>query len=211
MNLFFECKRCFWLRVNRKVKRPSGPFPSLPSGIDKKVKNHFDHFRDKEKAPPELEDLDLQLLKDKEFLEKARDWRREPKWRSEEQDFILRGGVDDLLKDGNKTVVMDYKTRGYPPKGENGVPDYYSRQVNLYNLILRENGHQTTDYGLILYFYPEKFTESGEFVFNTEIRRTKVDMKKAKKMVKDAVNTLEGDIPDHDNDCDFCGWNDAEH
>ena len=211
MNLFFECKRCFWLRVKKGIKRPSRPFPSLPSGVDKQVKNHFDHFREKDEKPPELEDLDLQLLEDKEFLEKARDWRTEPKWRSGEYNAILRGGVDDLLKDGDKIVVMDYKTRGFPPKEKKGVPDYYGRQVNLYNLILRENGHQTAEYGLILYFYPEKFTECGEFVFNTEIRRTEVDMRKAREMVKDAVNTLENDIPDHSDDCDFCGWNAAEH
>ncbi|MFT4892854.1 MAG: CRISPR/Cas system-associated exonuclease Cas4 (RecB family) [Candidatus Nanohaloarchaea archaeon] len=212
MNLFFECERCFWLRVNEKVNRPSGPFPSLPSGVDQKVKNHFDRFRQKDESPPELQDLDLKLLEDTEFLENARSWRTEPKWHADEIDAVLRGGVDDLLRDENgDIVVMDYKTRGYPPKQDNGAPDYYRRQVNLYNLILRENGYPTADYGLILYFYPEKFTENGDFVFHTEIREVEVDMEKARGMVEDAVETLEGGKPDHSDECDFCGWSVNDH
>jgi CRISPR/Cas system-associated exonuclease Cas4 (RecB family) len=212
MNLFFECERCFWLQVNRKVTRPSGPFPSLPSGVDQKVKNHFDRFRGRKESPPELEELALTLLEDSEFLQKARSWRTEPKLRLNELDAILRGGVDDLLEDNNgNIVVMDYKTRGYPPKQDNGAPDYYRRQVNLYNLILRENGYKTKDYGLILYFYPEKFTENGGFLFHTEIRKVEVDMEKAREMVGDAVNTLEGEIPEHSENCDFCEWNLEEH
>jgi CRISPR/Cas system-associated exonuclease Cas4 (RecB family) len=212
MNLFFECERCFWLRVNKKINRPSGPFPSLPSGVDQKVKNHFDRFRQKDESPPELEDLDLTLLEDSQFLQKARSWRTEPKLRLNELNAILRGGVDDLLEDqSGNIVVMDYKTRGYPPKEDSGAPDYYRRQVNLYNLILRENGYKTKEYGLILYFYPEKFTESGGFLFHTEIRKVDVDMEKARKMVEDAVNTLEGEIPEHSENCDFCEWNLEEH
>ncbi|MGK7370851.1 MAG: PD-(D/E)XK nuclease family protein [Candidatus Halalkalibacterium sp. M3_1C_030] len=209
MNLFFECKRCFWLRVNEKVERPSGPFPSLPSGIDKSVKKHFDRFREEGKKPPEIErcNEDLELFKDQEFLEKARSWRSEPKWRDDATGAVLRGGVDDLMRnEDGEIVVLDYKTRGYPPKGENSVPHYYSRQVNLYNLILRENGYSTADYGLILYFYPDGFQENGDFVFETEVRKTGVDIGKAKNLVREAVQTLNGEIPEHDEECEYSDW-----
>jgi len=83
LNLFFECERCFWLRVNEGVERPSGPFPSLPSGMDREIKNHFDRFRSKNETPPEIKDADIEArpLNDRNFLEKARSWRTEPKWR----------------------------------------------------------------------------------------------------------------------------------
>jgi len=116
INLFIECKRCFWLSVNEKVKRPTRPFPSLPNGVDREVKNHFDRFRRKDEVPPELEDRDLELFDGQNFLDKARSWKTEPKWRDRKTGAILRGGVDDLLLDGDKIVVLDYKTRGYPPK-----------------------------------------------------------------------------------------------
>lgn len=210
MNLFMECKRCFWLRVNEKVKRPSGPFPSLPSGVDNAVKQHFDSFRLNGGKPPELEGKDLKLYPDRGFLEKARDWRSKPRMKTEKGN-ILRGGVDDLLLDDDKIVVLDYKTRGYPPKEETGAPSYYERQINLYNLILRENGYETADYGLILYFYPDEFTEDGEFIFHTEFRRVEVNLEKARELFDSAIETLEGKMPEHSENCDYCDWNVVNH
>lgn len=209
MNLYFECERCFWLRTKKGVYRPSGPFPSLPSGVDEAVKEHFDRFRSNGGVPPEIEESEenLTLFEDQEFLEKARDWKQEPKWKDPETGALLRGGVDDLMRnEEGDIVVLDYKTRGYPPKEKNGVPDYYARQVNLYNLILREKGYETADYGLILYFYPEGFTDQSDFVFHTEIRRTPVDIEKAKRMVRDAVETLESEAPPHSGDCEYKDW-----
>src|SRR3989344_2924105 len=47
LNLFKDCPRCFWLQFNKGIKRPEAIFPSLPSGMDKALKIHFDRFRDK--------------------------------------------------------------------------------------------------------------------------------------------------------------------
>src|SRR3989344_8415650 len=54
LNLFIDCPRCFWLQVVKKVKRPDGAFPSLPSGMDKVLKEHFDRFMEQGTLPPEL-------------------------------------------------------------------------------------------------------------------------------------------------------------
>lgn len=209
MNLYAECPRCFYLRVNEKVERPSGPFPSLPSGVDRELKDHFDRYREKGETPPEIEEaeIDAKLFSDKGFLEKARDWRSEPRWEDPATGAVLRGGVDDLLENDEGLIVLDYKTRGYPPKGKNGAPDYYERQVNLYNLILRENGYSTADFGLILYFYPKRVQEDGDLVFENELRKVPVDTGRAKRTVREAVETLEGEIPEHSKTCDYRDWN----
>ncbi len=182
----------------------------MPSGVDEAVKEHFDSFRERDEVPPEIQECsedNLTLFEDQGFLEDARSWRTEPKWRDPDSGALLRGGVDDLMRNSEgEIVVLDYKTRGYPPKEENGAPDYYARQVNLYNLILRKNGYSTADYGLILYFYPDGFEESGDFVFHTEVRRVEVDICEAKDMVRDAVETLDGGIPEHDEDCEYSEW-----
>lgn len=213
INLFFECRRCFWLKVNESIKRPSPPFPSLPSGMDEEIKNHFDRFRRRGETPPELseEEIDADPLKDRELLEKARNWREEPKWRDPETGALLRGAVDDLLSLGDKIVVLDYKTRGYPPRQEKGAPPYYRRQINLYNLILRENGYRTADFGLILYYYPDHIQGDGDFIFHRELRRVPVDIQEARGWVRDAVKVLDGEIPPHSQGCDFCDWSAADH
>lgn len=212
LNLFMECERCFWLKINERVKRPSGPFPSLPSGMDKIIKEHFDRFRETGEVPPVLADSDIDAVPhpDEELLEQCRSWRTDPSYVDETQNVVVKGGVDDLLldDDGN-IIVLDYKTRGYPPKEE--VPGYYRRQVNLYNLILRANGYETADFGLLLYYYPDRVMEDGEIVFHEEFHHVPVDMGAAKALVTDAVETVQGDIPPRSDDCDFCQWNGASH
>lgn len=209
LNLFRECPRCFWLRVRKKKERPNRPFPSLPSGMDRKLKDYFDRYREREELPPELEDRcpDLQLLGDTGLLERARDWRREPVWNDPETGASLRGGVDDLLETpADSLVVLDYKTRGYPPSGDSGVPAYYERQVNLYSLILEETNYRTAGYGLVLYLYPGRVLEGGKFAFKSELRKVPVDLEKARGLVREAVETLEGDMPRHSPGCDYSDW-----
>ena len=56
LSLIKDCPRCFWLTNNKIWKRPSGIFPSLPSGMDKILKIHFDNFMEKNILPPELQE-----------------------------------------------------------------------------------------------------------------------------------------------------------
>jgi len=34
LNVFLECKKCFWLAQVKDIHRPRGIFPSLPGGMD---------------------------------------------------------------------------------------------------------------------------------------------------------------------------------
>ncbi|MFB6077266.1 MAG: PD-(D/E)XK nuclease family protein [Candidatus Nanohaloarchaea archaeon] len=212
INLFMECERCFWLKEKRDVRRPSGPFPSLPSGMDEIIKQHFDRFRGDGEVPPELAaaDIDARPHPDEELLAKARKWQVEPWYEDPETGVLVKGAVDDLLVDDDgDIVVLDYKTRGYPPKDE--VPGYYARQVNLYNLILRQNGHDTADHGLLLYYYPERVQDDGDVVFETEFHEVTVDLAAAQDLVRDAVGTLHGPEPEPSDDCDFCRYHLDSH
>ena len=60
LSLLKDCPRCFWLRFNKKINRPDSIFPSLPSGMDKILKEHFDKFMKKGELPPELSELKVQ-------------------------------------------------------------------------------------------------------------------------------------------------------
>ena len=53
LSVLKECPRCFWLQVNKKIRRPIGAFPSLPGGMDRILKTHFDSFRSREELPPD--------------------------------------------------------------------------------------------------------------------------------------------------------------
>jgi hypothetical protein len=113
INLMKECPRCFWLTQHKVWKRPAGIFPSLPSGMDRILKIHFDKFRDKGELPPELcnngECSKMKLFNDKE---KMKIWQSNFKGISskDKQGNELHGAVDNILVKGKKLIVLDYKT-----------------------------------------------------------------------------------------------------
>lgn len=207
LNLFAECPRCFWLKVNEGKSRPSGPFPSLPRGVDRKLKSLFDNRRLSGNPPDPIDsyEKDLKMFKDKEFLARARSWQKDPKW-VEDGKFILRGAVDDLLSYQDKIVVLDYKTKGREPQLSEGAPGYYRRQLNLYNLILEKNGYRTADFSILLYYYPRKFDERSMLDLGTHVEEVEKDLQSAEQLVRDAVSTLNQNIPEHSEDCEYKNW-----
>ena len=149
LGLLKDCPRCFWLAFNKGVKRPSGIFPSLPSGMDKILKAHFDQFAKLGTLPPELKALEgtCKLFPD---LQKLEEWRSNfTGIQYSTEQFLLRGAIDNLLVSDGKLVVLDYKTRGYPLK--DSTADHYSDQLDLYNFFLRKNNHQTAAYSYLLF------------------------------------------------------------
>ena len=62
LSLLKECPKCFWLHFNKGIKRPDTIFPSLPSGMDGILKKHFDFFMEKGELPPELQQLNGDVL-----------------------------------------------------------------------------------------------------------------------------------------------------
>ena len=205
LNLFKECPRCFWLRFNKKITRPAGIFPSLPSGMDAILKNHFDAFREKGLLPPELvqEHIKEKLFDDVELLKVWRNNRKGIEF-TDSKGNMLRGAVDDILVKGKKLVVLDYKTRGFPLKENTAA--MYEDQLNIYNFLLRKNGYSTEDYGYLLFYYPTEVNENGEVIFETELVKLQISIREAEKLWKDALKCLEGEIPESSEDCGFCKW-----
>ena len=177
LNLMKECPRCFWLHQHKVWKRPSGIFPSLPGGMDRILKIHFDKFRDKGELPPELCNNnhceDMKLFDDEELLKTWQSNFKGVSWTDKEGNE-LHGAVDNILVKGKKFIVLDYKTRGYPLKED--TAEHYRLQQNIYNFLLRKNGYETEDYFFLLFYVPKEVTKTGEVIFDTELVKMKVDV-----------------------------------
>lgn len=199
LNLMKDCPRCFWLDKHKEWKRPAGIMPSLPSGIDKVLKTHFDKHRAKGEVPKELDLKGVKLFAD---LEKINAWRNNFKGISftDSEGNILRGAVDEILQKEDKLIVMDFKTRGYPLKED--THEHYINQLDIYNFLLRKNNYKTEDYSYLLFFHPKEITEKGTFVFNLELKKMPVDIKNAKNIFKAAIKLLNGDCPK--KTCEWC-------
>ena len=210
MNLIENCPRCFWLQVVKKISRPSGAFPSLPSGVDKMLKEHFDRFRDKNTLPPELKNLkDVKLFDNKDLLKQWRNNLKGIEYYDEENDVLLHGAVDNLITKKGKLIVLDYKTRGFALK-EN-TAHHYQDQLDIYNFLLRKNGYETEDHSYLLFYMPEKVLENGEFIFKTELIKMEIDVEHAENLYKRAIKIIKGEIPEAGKDCVFCKWRNSNY
>jgi len=204
LSLLRDCPRCFWLQFRESVKRPGGIFPSLPSGMDRVLKEHFDSFRDRGEMPPELVSFKgYSLFADAELLT---EWRNNFKglvWKDKEGN-VLHGAVDNILQKGEKLVVLDYKTRGYPLKENTAA--HYQDQMDIYNFLLRKNGYKTEDYAFLLFYHPTRVLKSGEVVFHTDLVKMSVNVHDAEKLFKEALAVLEGKKPPASPECGYCAW-----
>lgn len=203
LNLMEECQRCFWLAQHKVWARPNGIFPSLPSGMDSILKIHFDNFMRKGLLPPELKDngdtKGMLLFDDEELLKIWRSNFKGIQW-EDTKGNILRGAVDNILKKGKKLIVLDYKTRGYALKED--THEHYQNQIDIYNLLLRKNKHETEDYAFLLFYHPKEVKETGEVIFNTDLKKMKVNIKNAEKIWNTAIRMLNEDCPK--KSCEWC-------
>jgi len=204
LSLMKQCKRCFWLRFNKNIKRPEGIFPSLPNGMDRIFKKHFDACRDKGIMPNELEELnDIELYDNEFLLETWRNNRRGIRWEDDNGNLFM-GAVDDILKKGDKLIVLDYKTRGFPLKAD--THKYNQDQLDIYNLLLRKNNYETEDYAYLLFYHPTGVNEKGDIIFQTDLIKMEISINNAAKIFHNALELLKGDIPEPENDCNYCKW-----
>ena len=205
LSLLKDCPRCFWLRFNKKIKRPTGIFPSLPSGMDKILKEHFDSFMKKGSLPPELHELNdvAKLFDNMELLTEWRNNFKGIRWEDEEGN-LFHGAIDNLMVKGNKLIVLDYKTRGYPLKED--THEHYRNQMDIYNFLLRKNGHETEDYTYLLFYHPDKVKSNGDVIFNTDLIKIDVNIENAERIFKEALECLEEEMPECSEECGFCKW-----
>lgn len=203
LNLMKECPRCFWLEKHNVWKRPQGIFPSLPSGMDRIFKVHFDRFMEKDELPPEICNHvyceGMTLFKDKELLRTWQNNRKGISWQDGKGN-ILYGAIDNLLQKGDKLIVLDYKTRGFDLKED--TSEHYQDQLDLYNFLLRKNGYKTEDFAFLLFYVPEKVTETGQVVFNAILKKVDIDVKNAEEIFERAIALLESECPE--KGCEWC-------
>ena len=205
LNLFQECPRYFWMTRHGVWRRPDAPFPTLPTGMDRILKAHFDKYRDKGLLPPELAEnkhcKGMILFKEKK---KLLDWQNNFRGVqfTDKKDNLLQGAVDNILVKGKKLIVLDYKTRGYPLKDD--TADHYQLQLDTYNFLLRKNDYETEDYAFLLFYIPKEVMSSGEIIFDTTLVKMKTKPERAEKVWKEALKLLEGKCPKKHQDCPWC-------
>ncbi len=202
LGTFEDCPRCFWLEQRFGIKHPRGPFPSLPGGVDRKLKVYFDRHMSAGTLPPEMADLvGATPYPDRVKMEEWRNWRNLIVDVRDENGVViaqLSGALDELIiwPDG-LCSPYDYKTRGAPPV-EGASDEYYGTQLDIYHFLTQEGcGLKCNGDGYLGYYWPEDVTGHGDFKFTTGLVKLPTDPARAIKLVRDAVKCLESDeLPD---------------
>lgn len=198
LNLYLECKRCFWLQFNQKIKRPRGIFPSLPGGMDLILKSYFNLYRPKKVLPPliagKVEGILADVPLDLEFVDAK-------------NNLKIRGRLDDCLKtEDGLYAPLDHKTRGDLPGDVEYSYNYYKVQMDTYTLLLAKSGYHIKNTAYIVYYSPANGELHKGFPFKVEVHKLKTDPGSAHSLFLEAKGCIEGSLPESSSGCEFCKW-----
>jgi hypothetical protein len=201
---------CFWL-AEKGVHRPSGPFPSLPGGMDRKLKIYFDKYREAGKLPPELKGKVEGKLYDN--MEKMNVWRNARKglsWTNDDGD-ILFGAIDDCLYDekSKSFMIIDFKTYGGSEIKDEKIA-FYQNQLDCYALLFEKNGLKHPGFAYLIFFLPSEVREHGEVKFDIQVKKVSVNSSRALHTFNAAIKIINGRRPAKHSACPFCAWADDE-
>ena len=198
LKLFQECPRCFWLHVNHRLERPRGPFPSLPSGIDRVLKGYFEQYRPQGILPPLIAGKLEGTLSPHPLTLGFND---------PETGARLWGKLDDcvVLPDG-RLAPLDHKTRASSPEDLSYTQTYYQFQMDVYTLLLERNGHRTSRTAHVVYYFPLDGPLHQGFPFGMTVHTVRTDPESAYRIFADGVRCLSGPLPGSASACEYCRW-----
>ena len=130
----------------------------------------------------------------------------------EPTNFIITGAVDDVwLSEKGELIVVDYKSTSKNEKItelNKEWQDGYKRQMEIYQWLLRQNGHKVSDQGYFVYCNGQTDKEAfdGKLEFEVTLVPYKGDDSWVGKAIVNAKKCLDGDLPEQAPDCDYCNY-----
>ena len=214
IDLFLSCSRCFYYDRRLGVARPPGfPF-TLNSAVDALLKQEFDIYRANGTKHPLLEKYGIDARPiPHEDLDKWRNNFTGVRFLHEPTNFLIFGAIDDLWQNSKgEYIVVDYKATAKAEEITELDKDWhegYKRQMEIYQWLLRKNGHKVSDTGYFIYCNgiadAKAFDQKLEFRVN--LIPYKGDDSWVEKTIADIHKCLNSDkIPEAGADCDYCSY-----
>jgi CRISPR/Cas system-associated exonuclease Cas4 (RecB family) len=208
LNLFLECKRCFWLEKKQGIRRPSLYPYALNSAVDILLKQEFDKYRAERETHPLLvaNNIPAKLFKNQKLLNKWRDNFQGIRYYNKDLNATFFGAIDDILefKDG-KLAPLGYKST------DSSIAKIYDRfqlQMDAYTYLLEKNDYSTPRKGCLVFYIVDKENKfEDKLPFRKEAYVIDTNPLYIEKLFEEAVETLRKNIPPMPNkDCKFCEW-----
>ena len=217
IDLFMECPRCFYIDNRLGTARPPGfPF-ALNSAVDHLLKKEFDIHRAKDKKHPLIEKYGVDARPVSH--EKLDEWRENFKgvqYEHPKTGLIITGAIDDLwINSKGEYIVVDYKSTSKDEKIETLDKDWqdgYKRQMEVYQWLLRQNGHKVSNTGYFVYCNgrTDRKAFDKKIEFDIAVIPYQGDDSWIEKTLFDIKKCLVSDIiPESEHDCDYCRYRQA--
>ena len=213
---FIRCPRCFYLQRRLGVKLPSMVPLTLAVATDALLKNEFDAVRSAGTSHPlwEREGLDVRAFVHPE-LETWRSNFKGIRLEHAPTGVILQGAVDDIWQDRTTGAlhIVDYKStsKADTPTLETGWGPAYKRQIEIYQWLFRQAGHDVHPEAYFLYVNGSKaggfFTDGlvGVMRFEAVLLRHVGTTDWVEEVVERAVACLRGStVPEAGKECELC-------
>jgi len=214
IDLFTECRRCFYLDNVLGTARPPGyPF-ILNTAVDALLKKEFDIHRANGTQHPLMKQYGVDAVP---FTHPKIDiWRDNFKgvdFKHSATGMTISGAVDDIWVDPKGALmVVDYKSTSKDKKIEALDEEWhegYKRQMEVYQWLLRMNGFTVSDTGYFVYANASKDRKAFDGMLEFEV--TLVPYTGSDAWVDPILLEIKacldsGDIPDASEDCDYCRY-----
>ena len=217
IDLFIECPRCFYYDRRLGVGRPPGfPF-ALNSAVDALLKQEFDVHRAKGTKHPLIEKYGIDARPAAhQDLDKWRHNFTGIQYLHQPTNFLIFGAIDDLWQNSQgEYIVVDYKATAKVEditKLDKDWHEGYKMQMEVYQWLLRQNGHKVAETGYFVYCNgnadAEAFDQKLEFRVNLIPYAGRTDW--VEQTILKAHQCLNSDkLPRASWACDYCNYIEA--
>jgi CRISPR/Cas system-associated exonuclease Cas4 (RecB family) len=218
IELFTECPRCFYLDNKLGTARPRGPAFTLNNAVDALLKKEFDAYRAAGTAHPLMQTYGIDAVP---FTHpQLATWRENfegVEYHDPETGLTISGAIDDVWQgtDG-KLIVVDYKATSKEGSIDSmskvSWGDGYTRQLGIYQWLLRKNGFEVSDTAYLVYANAkdDKKAFDGQLEFEVTLVPCTADTTWIESVLSEIKQTLESEsIPKSGAGCEFCPYRDA--
>ena len=212
IDLYFDCKKCFFLNTTKGIRRPHGPPSVLNNTVIKLVKDHFNLLRLKKNVTNEIINNKNLVPINHENLEIWRNPFVGVSFVHKETNLKLTATLNDLWfdKDVKKICVVDFKSTSKSKNlDESMVWSGYWRHLAYYKYLLEKNELDISNVGYLLLLNGKKNRKTFEnkLYFDSHLFSKVLDNYWVENTIYDIYNTLENDqIPTQKNNCAYCNY-----
>jgi len=213
IDLFFECKRCFFLDQKLGIKRPHGTPLVLSNRIVEDLKKELNVCRVERNIHSKVKDLNKNLIPANHGnLEEWRSSFKGATFLHNSTNLLIYGIIDDIWWDRstnkNHSIIIKSNSKKDDMSYENIWPGYW-RQLSLYTFLLSKNLLSMSSTGILVFINSPTNLSQPEIKnnFTLSIFERILDFDWIEPTINEISKTLNDDKPpESSKKCKYCNY-----